>query len=208
MSLKLRASRLFTPRSVLERELDRVAEMTTSALDDLLEEHAPGLVGPLRSGDPPYKGHLAARRRAMSEAHRRRVAALVESLGRETAVRLGRERMFPVGQRLGEEARQRLGVGDSMEDLVAAAQVLYRVLGIHFEAEAREDGSVTLQIDRCALSEGYDETTCLLMSAADEGMVRGLNPRVGMEFRERITTGRPACLADLNMGPDAGGDAP
>lgn len=208
MSLKLRASRLYTPNSMLRRELDRVHEVTTGALDRLLEEHAPGSVADLKAGDPPYKGHLAARRRAMAEAHRRRVAVLVDVLGLEEAVRLGRERMFPVGLGMGEEARERLGVGDDMEDLVTAAEVLYRVLGIHFEAQRREDGSVLLRIDRCALSEGYDEATCMLMSATDEGMVRGLNPRVGMEFLERITTGRPACLADLTVFPGDGGASP
>ena len=208
MSLKLRASRLYTPSSMLRRELDRVREETTGALDGLLEEHAPGSVQGLEEGDPPYKGDLAARRRAMAEAHRRRVAALVAALGREEAVRRGRLRLFPVGRGLGEEARERLGVGDDIGDLVTAAAVLYRVLGIHFEAETREDGSVLLRIDRCALAEGYDETTCMLMSAADEGMVRGLNPRVGMEFRERITAGGPACLADLTVSQQEGGEGP
>jgi hypothetical protein len=208
MNLKLRASRLYVPNSMLRRELDRVHEMTTGALDRLLEEHSPGAVAGLEEGDPPYKGHLAARRRAMAEIHRRRVAVLVDVLGREEAVERGRQRMFPVGQGLGEEARERLDVGEDIKDLVTAARVLYRVLGIHVEAEVREDGSVLLHIDRCALSEAYDATTCMLMSAADEGMIRGLNPRVGMEFLERITAGAPACLADLRVSPEDGGAEP
>ena len=110
MSLKLRASRLYTPRSVLERELDRVAKLTIAALDGLLEEHVPEVLPDIRSGDPPYKGHLEDRRRAMAEAHRRRVAPLVATLGKDEAITKGREVMFPVGQRLGAEARARFGL--------------------------------------------------------------------------------------------------
>ena len=199
MSLKLSATRLFTPKATLLRELDRVAEMTTAVLDALVEEMVPGTLEALREGDPLMEGDLEQRRIAMATVHERRVASMVEAVGDDEAVRRGRKRLFPVGERLGAEARQRLGVGEDLGDLVDAATVMYRVLGINFEPEERDDGTLVLHIDRCALSEGYSEVTCRLMSAADEGMIRGLNPDVEMTFRERITGGCPACLADLTL---------
>ncbi|NIP35171.1 MAG: hypothetical protein GWN39_09460, partial [Thermoplasmata archaeon] len=45
----------------------------------------------------------------------------------------------------------------------------------------------------------YEGVTCRLMSAADEGMIRGLNPRAKMEFRHRMTEGMEECLADIMM---------
>jgi hypothetical protein len=39
----------------------------------------------------------------------------------------------------------------------------------------------------------------MVMSAADMGMIQGLNSRVSMEFRSRLTNGSPACLADLTV---------
>ena len=212
MGLRLRAAGLHIPRSVLLRELGRVAEVTIAVLDTLMDEHVPGTSGTLREGDPPMEGDIEQRRNAMAVAQERRVATLVEAMGVEEAVREGRRRMAPVGERLGAEARERLGVGDSITDLVDAARVLYRVLGIDFEAEVTGEDTAVLHIHRCALSEGYSEVTCRLMSAADEGMVRGLNPRVTMTFRERITAGSPSCIADLALevtrGGDDGGGAP
>lgn len=109
-----------------------------------------------------------------------------------------------MGERLGMEARARLGVGDDMDELVEAAELLYRVLGISLESEEAEDGSRVLTIERCSLSHCYEATTCRVMSAADEGMVRGLNPKVSMTFRERITEDHPHCSAVLVISPDGG----
>ncbi|NOQ53596.1 MAG: hypothetical protein GQ558_03200 [Thermoplasmata archaeon] len=204
MSLRLATAKLWMRTSVLKRELGRVAEMTITTLDEMLREHAPGALEGIRAGDSPMDGDLDQRRRAMADAHRRRVTALVEAMGEEAAVEEGRRRMSPVGVALGVEARERLGVGDDIEDLVEAAKVLYTVLGIEVDGEEGGeggDGTLVLRVDRCALSEVYDPTTCRLMSAADEGLVRGLNPNVQMTFYERITEGRPCCRADLVMTP-------
>jgi hypothetical protein len=144
-------------------------------------------------------GDLDDQRMAMADAQVRRVRVLVDAMGAEEAVREGRKRMGPVGERLGAEARVRFGVNDSMDDLVAAAELLYRVLGIEFDTEEGEDGSVTLLIGSCGLSAGYDGVTCRLMSAADEGMIRGLNPRARLEFRDRMTEESTGCIAHIRL---------
>lgn len=199
MSFRLKMASLLASRSVLERELGRVAVMTTAVLDELVEDHAPDRLETLRSEDGPLEGDLDDQRKAMADAQLRRVRVLVDVMGTEEAVREGRRRMGPVGERLGAEARVRFGVNDSMDDLVAAAELLYRVLGIEFDTEEAEDGSVTLLIGRCGLSAGYDGVTCRLMSAADEGMIRGLNPRAKLEFRDRMTEDSNECVAHVRL---------
>ncbi|MCK4970602.1 MAG: L-2-amino-thiazoline-4-carboxylic acid hydrolase [Thermoplasmata archaeon] len=199
MSLRLATAKLWMRTSVLKRELGRVAEMTIATLDEMVREHAPEALEAIRVEDSPMDGDLDQRRRAMADAHQRRVTALVEAMGEEAAVEEGRRRISPVGVALGIEARERLGVGDDIEDLVQAAKVVYTVLGIEVDKEEGEDGTLVLRVDRCSLSEVYDPVTCRLMSAADEGLVRGLNPNVQMTFNERITEGRPQCRADLVM---------
>nr|NIP36810.1 hypothetical protein [Thermoplasmata archaeon]NIS13964.1 hypothetical protein [Thermoplasmata archaeon]NIS21801.1 hypothetical protein [Thermoplasmata archaeon]NIT79405.1 hypothetical protein [Thermoplasmata archaeon]NIU50834.1 hypothetical protein [Thermoplasmata archaeon] len=73
MSFRLRLATLLASRSVLERELERVAEVTTAVLDELVEDHAPQRLEGLRSDDAPMEGDLAERRRAMADAQNRRV---------------------------------------------------------------------------------------------------------------------------------------
>lgn len=199
MSLRLATAKLWMRTSVLKRELGRVAEMTIATLDEMVREHASEALKVIRAEDTPMDGDLDQRRRAMADAHQRRITTLVEAMGEEAAVEEGRRRIFHVGVALGVEARERLGVGDDIEDLVEAAKVLYTVLGIEVDREEGKDGTLVLRVDRCALAQVYDPTACLLMSAADEGLVRGLNPRVQMTFNERITEGRPQCRADLVM---------
>jgi hypothetical protein len=204
MSFRLKVASALASRSTLRRELARVAEMTTAVLDEMLEDHAPDALEKVRSEDHFLREDLDHLRWAMADDHRRRVHALVDAVGEEVALREGRRRMGPAGERLGAEARQRLGVDDSTEDLVAAAKLLYKVLDIGFEVEERDDGSVTLHIGRCGLSDEYDGLTCRLMSAADAGMIRGLNPSARMEFRSRMTEGATECLADITFEEEAG----
>ncbi len=197
MSLPLRLAALWMPAFLLRRELDRVARVTTTALDALLAEHAPAALDRLCREDAPMRGTPAQRRAAMSQAHARRVDALVEALGQEQAVALGRAALFPVGQQLGREVRSRLRVGTSAADLLQAARVLYRVLGIEFTVRWEQGRPAFLCVHRCALAEHYTGVTCRVLSATDEGVVQGLNPDVEMHFEEYLTAGATCCLARL-----------
>ncbi len=201
MTLRLRMLALWTPERILVGEVDRVAALTIAALDRLLEERVPGYQ---RAADAPLEGGLEERRAAMARSQCARVAALLEALGREEAVRAGRKALFPVGEQLGREARERLGAGGGIGDLVRAAKILYRVLGIRFRVTEGRAGETKLCIDRCALAEHYSREACMILSAADEGVVRGLNPAVRMEFMERITEGARECVARLTLGGGEG----
>jgi len=199
VSLRLALASIFLPPWTARRSLAEMAEATTGALDALLAERAPDRLTNIRKGERPARGGLAGRRRALAAAHRARVAALVEALGEAEGIRLAREGLFSAGVRLGEAARRRLGTSDDSRDLVRAARVLYRVLGIRFRAERSDKTEVRVRIDRCALAAGYGDLTCRALSAADAGVVAGLFPGARFTFQERITEGRPACLARIEL---------
>jgi len=201
MSLKLRLASMWTPEGTLASMLDRVERTTLAALDALVGKHAPGMAAGLK-GPSGWNGAgvrtgggLGQRRTAMASAQNARVKALVEALGRDRAVEAGREALFPVGKRLGAEARDELGVGDGPDDLERAARILYRALGIDFTLERGADGSMALRVHRCALAGHYSTEACEILSAADEGVVAGLNPRYSMRFEQRMTAGPAECLA-------------
>ena len=141
---------------------------------------------------------LETRREAMAEGHMRRVHGLIEAVGEKEAVRLGREALFRTGLQLGKEAKVQLGVGDDRKDLIRAAMVLYRILGIEFTVVPSPQGE-RLEVSRCALSSFYSRETCLILSAVDEGVVSGLSTNAGMLFEQRITDGSPVCLAILSF---------
>lgn len=198
MSLRLLLASILWPWTA-RRALSEVAERTTAALDRLLEEKAPGRLAEIRRSEAPARGGLAGRRRAMAAAQDARVALLIEAMGAEEGIRLAREALFAAGVRLGEGARRRLGVREDPRDLVRAARVLYRVLGIRARVGWTGAGKACVRIDRCALAAVYSQETCLALSAADEGVVAGLLPGARLEFEERITEGKPACLARLDL---------
>ena len=197
MSLRLRLASRWGRGEALLGALERVETLTIGALDALLEKSAPAALAVLRGPPGGPIRTLDERRAAMATAQNARVKALVDALGREVAVRIGREALFPVGMTLGREARKRLDVGDSAEELGRAAAILYRALGIDFTLEARDGGGMMMRVHRCALAGRYTEEACEILSAADEGVVAGLSPKFRMSFEERMTGGHPCCLARI-----------
>jgi hypothetical protein len=197
LSLKLRVATWLAGEGAFVRLLDEVESQTLAALDALLRERAPGAaIGPaVRTA--ASRRTLAERRAAMTIAQNERVRALVEALGRDEAIRAGREALFPAGVRLGTGAREQLGVGDTDGDLERAARLLYKALGIDFTLEHRADGTMTMHVHRCALAGHYMPEACEILSAADEGVVAGLSPKHSMRFEERMTTGNAECRARI-----------
>ncbi len=195
MSLRLRLASWWMPRFMKAREIERIRSSTFAALDQLLEEHAPGA---LVTGGDAHGRRLEGLRAAMAQGHRRRVEALIRSMGRENAIPLGRSALFPVGEALGRDARRRLGVGETRRELLQAAGVMYDILGIEFTVSTGPEGD-RLVVSRCALSSHYSRDVCAILSAVDEGAVSGLNPGAKMLFREHLTDEAPRCIASISM---------
>ncbi|UCD44048.1 MAG: hypothetical protein JSV27_07845, partial [Candidatus Bathyarchaeota archaeon] len=176
VSLKLLLASVWLPDFVLKGELEKVATTTTDALRSLLEEVAPNELQRVSMEIKTPTRTIEERRAVMATNHSLLVKSLSDGIGHDRAVELGREALLKVGVRLGKESRKRLGIGDSVEDLLMAARVMYRVLGIRFTFSG-EGGEHRVEMQRCALSDHYSELTCTVLSAIDEGVVRGLNPK-------------------------------
>ena len=197
MGLKLAFLSWWTPKFIISRQLDAVSAATTKALEDVLFAHASISSVRVAVDDGKSLGAICGKRAAMARQHTIMVDALVEALGRETAVKVGREALFKVGEQFGRQNRVRLGVGDSKGDLVRAARIMYRVLDINFKVEWLGPEQAKLTVNRCALASNYSELTCEVLSATDEGAVNGLNPNMHMKFEQRITGGCKFCTAKI-----------
>ena len=200
MSLRLAILSCWTPKYIVRRELARVSELTTAALESLLEIHAPDALKRIPKQEEPSRS-MNSRRSWMARRHVALVEALKDAIGEEETIALGRAALFEAGRSLGREAQYRLRMRRRIGDLVKAARILYRVLGIEFEIE-RSDGGATMRVYRCALSREYSELTCKVLSATDEGVIRGLDSRARMSFEERMTSGCQNCIAIIGFNTD------
>jgi hypothetical protein len=220
MGLKLRIISLWTPEWFQKRGLDELAYQTTRGLEKLLDDQAdedfksnkpsrsnePSKNEPSKSNikrhDMVLKGNLDERRKIMATTHNKLVERMISAMGRAEAIKKGRNAMLNEGLSLGVKFKRILGVGDSFDDLFTAARILYDVLGIKFTIKAVEEkgenGKMTMFVTHCALAEYYTPDTCHVLSAADEGVVQGLNPDVKIKFTKRITEGCFECLAPIN----------
>ena len=199
MSFRLWIASYWVPPFLLLSEIDHVDMVTVNCLDDLLLKYAPSKLSIILKDKFHMEGNINNRRKLMAKAHNVRVKALIDALGYEDAMKIGRKALFQVGLNLGQEARKRLGVGDSLQDLIRAARVLYQVLGIEFKVDihGKENNVNDLHIiiSKCSLSNYYSAETCQILSAADEGVVQGLNENIQMKFTQRMTEGPSECMA-------------
>lgn len=193
MNIKLRILSLWFPEFMQIRELEKTSEYTNNCLDKLLKNHHISPPDKVHS-----KGSIDERRANMAVGHNKRVKILVDVLGHEKALKLGKEQMFRAGCVMGSEARERLGVGEKIEDTIAAAHILYKVLGIDFTVE-NNGNDLILRVHSCELAKSYTPDTCIIMSAADKGVLNGLNSKLDLEFKKRITEGTKECTACINI---------
>ncbi|BDZ69793.1 L-2-amino-thiazoline-4-carboxylic acid hydrolase [Methanobacterium petrolearium] len=208
MGFKLRLLSGWTPKWFQKRCLDELTFSTVHGLQELIlnetsefEKHhlTTSELSQLKTSKIILNGNLKEKREYMAETHNKLVEIMIKTMGREKAIALGREAMFSAGLSLGQKFKKMLGVEDSFKKVILAAKILYNVLGIEFTVIESEEERLIMVVHRCFLSEYYTHDTCLVLSAADEGVVHGLNPRINMKFTERITEGAPCCLASINM---------
>jgi hypothetical protein len=197
MGFKLLILAWWTPKYIIQRELSNVSNQTTVALESLLTTHAPQEAA--NSSNPKPQTSIKEQRAKLAQTQSKLVQALEAKVGHEEAVRLGRKALFLVGENLGEQTRRRLSVGDNSKDLIKAAKVLYRVLGIDFHLRWLDKTKALVIVDHCALAEQYSELTCKILSATDEGVIKGLQPNCTMRFKEYMTSGCNKCRADIKF---------
>ncbi len=195
VNVKLRLLSFWMPQPIIINEIDRIAAVTIECLNQLLKKYAPD--DQLMNEKYVMNGSILMRRRSMAEAQNIRVKNLIESLSYGEAVKIGRKALHQVGLKLGLETRQRLNLNNSQRDLLNAAQILYRVLGIEFHI-IEEDNKIFLIVEKCSLARYYTRETCRILSAVDEGVVHGLNNNYSMIFKKRITEGHSECQACIS----------
>lgn len=193
MNIKLLILSIWFPKFLQIKELEKTSKLTNEGLDRLLKKYSITCTTKLH-----YHGSLDERRAQMAEEHNKKIKSLVDAIGYEQALKMGRAQMFEVGYEMGNEARERLGVGEKIKDTLVAARILYKVLGINFTME-KHGKNLIFKAHSCALAHRYSPVTCKIMSAADKGVLKGLNSKLDMEFINRITEGAEECTACINI---------
>lgn len=179
MSLRLRALEVHVPAWAARSVVRRLSKATASAFGRELRD--------VRRLD--QRTLLARYASFTAECAERALAdgADLEGISR---------RMWSTAHALGRSLRRLLGVRTRPEAL-RAARIAYDVIGIGFRAD--DHGVVT--VDRCAFAGWYSPPVCRLMSSLDSGLIAGLTDGGRMAFSERITEGRPRCLARITWQP-------
>ena len=180
MNLRLMAAEIWVPRHLRDRNFRRLFALTAQAF----ETEIPGLDG---------LSFAAARRE-----YARFTTEQVERRSGDAAAGIRmKDRLGESALAFGRDLRRELGVRSAAE-VMRAARILYRLLVIDFQGSA--SGGIVIR--KCFFAGAYTPQTCAFISALDAGILAGLAGGGRLEFFERITEGRPCCLARFE--PPAG----
>jgi hypothetical protein len=195
MSLTLKFATFYIRGRFVTRWLKLVDRTVIEALMPLLGDDAriSSVIGSKMPRGP------AEYRIAMAEKHAQLVKILIERKGMAAGVREGRKVMYATGVNLGKDLRRELHLSDDLDDIIDAAELLYRILGIDFTVESNGKNAKLL-VRRCSLSHSYGIQTCEVISAMDEGVVEGLSSRAKMKFIKRNAEGPNPCEAEIIWG--------
>ncbi len=144
--------------------------------------------------DAPPPGRLSHKERLeqFAEFTRSHVETLLSGRGDLEAVQ---GRLYRDAWVLGRRCGRLLGIR-SVEDTMDMGRVLYRILDIEFQGDARGE----VLISRCHFSRFYSPGVCRIMSAMDRGMLAGLSNGGQLVFLSRITEGQACCRAHFTSG--------
>jgi hypothetical protein len=112
------------------------------------------------------------------------------ALGRGDDLVALEDRLWHNAHRLGKRLRTFLHLART-EDAMRLARLLYGMIGIDFQSDAR--GEITIQC--CYFSQFYSPQVCQIISSLDEGLLAGLTGGGRLTFSARITEGAPRCRA-------------
>lgn len=175
MSLLLRALELHIPKGMERRALRRLFEVTAAAF-----------------GQDP--GDLSGLDRpALLDRYASFTDRCAEQVLADGEIDRVSRRMWKDAYLLGTSLRRRLHVRGREEEL-RAARLVYRMIGIDLWA----DGCGHVTVARCAFADRYSPQVCGLMASLDAGLLAGLTRGGRLTFSERITEGRPRCLARIS----------
>ena len=166
------ALRVYVPEPVRRRALVELIEATAGAF------------GVAR---PPIGGRSGELLRRYASFTAEQASAVLASGRPSTPVR---QDLYGAARAIGARLRDDLDLG-SAGDAMAAARVVYGILGIDFQVRAGGE----IRIPRCFFSRFYTPQVCVVMSALDQGLLAGLSGGGHVEFRQRITEGAPCCAA-------------
>lgn len=109
-------------------------------------------------------------------------------------LRFIKDRLYEEAHQLGQNIRKQFRI-KTQQDVVRAAAMIYRVLGIDFRCDLQGEALYT----RCFFSRFYTREVCEVISAIDAGVLAGLSGGARLSFRQRITEGQDCCRAYFDL---------
>ena len=183
MNLRLSLARIYIPSWIHKKKLKQLFALTAQAF---------------QSKEPSLDG-LSRKEMLKKYAYFTKENA-EKLLASEKNIKIIQDLLFEKAFNMGCSIRKTLKIS-SHEEFMAAARLLYKLIGIDFQGE--NTGGITIQ--KCYFSRIYSDDICRIIASLDGGILAGLSGGRGkLDFSDRLTSGAECCRAIFHFGDTTG----
>ena len=183
MNIRLNLARIYVPLWVQKKKLKELFALTAQAF--LSEE-------PTLEGLSPKK--VLEKYALFTKGNTKKIH------GSKERTKFVQDQLYTKAFKMGSDLRRELRIS-SPKEFMAAARILYHLIGIDFRGE--KTGRITIR--KCYFKDFYSEDICKIISGLDKGMLAGLSGGMGkLEFLDRLTSGADCCKAVFHFGDESG----
>jgi len=106
---------------------------------------------------------------------------------------------YEVGFDFGENLRETLHLGNSIEDIAVAMDVDHKVFGMKAKIVEQNKSKVVYHCYHCAWKKYFTPELCVAIGQAEKGIVNALNPEAKYSIIQTRTMGKDFCVFAIEV---------
>lgn len=106
---------------------------------------------------------------------------------------------YRVGFDFGEDLKEELKLGSSIEDVAAAMDLEHRVFGMKAKVTEKSDRRIIYHCSECAWKKYFTPKLCIAIGQAEKGIAQALNPKAQYRILQTRTMGKGKCIFEVEI---------
>lgn len=106
---------------------------------------------------------------------------------------------YNVGFDFGEDLKEELKLGSSIDDVAVAMDLEHRVFGMKAKVAEKSDRRIVYHCRECAWKKYFTPKLCIAIGQAEKGIAQALNPKAQYHILQTRTMGKDKCIFEVEI---------
>jgi predicted hydrocarbon binding protein len=106
---------------------------------------------------------------------------------------------YSVGFDFGEDLKEELKLGSSIEDVAVAMDLEHRIFGMKAKVAEKSDLRIVYHCRECTWKKYFTPKLCITIGQAEKGIAQALNPKAQYHILQTRTMGKDKCIFEVEI---------